>query len=218
MTKKLLAALSLAAACVSLSSVPAFADGPSADPRPVVNHGTPSAHFQAGHQGPRGGEGCVACVEKALKELKAKGKLDALKGPAGPAGVDGAAGPAGPAGADGPAGAAGPAGPAGGVGPAGPAGPAGAPGLAASGYEIVNKEVALPAGADIDNSVACPAGKKAVGGGYDIVTAGGSDTTKYLTRVSMPTSGGAAWRVYVKNADTVDATALRIFAVCMSNA
>lgn len=81
-----------------------------------------------------------------------------LRGPEGPKGPPGPEGPRGPEG---------PAGPTGPQGPEGPEGPEGPPG-GVSGYEIVWKEVTLTGVETFDIRVACPDGKKAVGGGGQV--------------------------------------------------
>lgn len=143
---------------------------------------------------------------------------EVVRGPAGPQGPKGLTGAQGPKGATGPAGPAGAKGDTGATGPAGPVGPAGAKGdpgtPATSGYQIVSQAFSLPAGGLTDQTVQCPAGKKPVGGGFDLWTATGADPTKYLVRTSYPTTTG--WRVLAQNADTRDAVTLGIYAACMN--
>ncbi len=82
-----------------------------------------------------------------------------------PAGATGPAGPAGPKGANGAAGPAGPAGPVGATGAQGPAGPA-APGETTTlDYNVSAANISNPPGQISFGSVACDAGKYAVGGG-----------------------------------------------------
>ena len=110
----------------------------------------------------------------------------ALRDLEGPAGAAGSAGPTGPTGATGPAGPAGPAGqqaqrdrraqqvrqgPTGPQGPQGMPGPAGPPGAnganGVSGWQRVSVDWPMPAvGATIGAFAQCPAGKKALGGGW----------------------------------------------------
>jgi Collagen triple helix repeat (20 copies) len=130
--------------------------------------------------------------------------------------VQGPVGPVGPAGPQGPAG---PAGVAGQVGPAGPQGPAGQNGV--SGYEKVpqTQHVTLAKGDTTPQmTVQCPTGKKAVGGGGDVVFPdGGLDAIPLFQ--SVPTGDGNGWTVLfgpqidpvtVKSVDvTVEA-----FAIC----
>jgi hypothetical protein len=83
------------------------------------------------------------------------------EGPPGPAGPEGPPGPAGPAGSEGPVGPPGPAGPAGPTGPQGPRG--------ISGYEVVTEYSDLDDKDHKQKIVLCPAGKKALGGGWAVV-------------------------------------------------
>lgn len=128
-------------------------------------------------------------------------------GPAGPPGPAGPAGAAGPPGAPGPAGPAGPAGPVGAAGPPGAPGPAGAtgppgpPGLSA--YEEVSRQLFIAAGAVANVTVSCSAGKKVLGGGYDIET-----PTDVKVFSSEPSDGHGnivnnKWNVLVHNEGTV---------------
>jgi hypothetical protein len=133
------------------------------------------------------------------------------QGPVGPQGPQGSTGPVGPAGASGPVGVAGPAGPEGQAGPAGVAGPAG--GL--SGYEIVSGDVSG------GGTVLCPAGKRVLGGGAQIVD---NTNSHYALEASNP-SGQIGWSaigvlIEDHNAVTSDFTVtspplvLRIWAIC----
>lgn len=88
-----------------------------------------------------------------------------------------------PAGAVGPAGPSGPAGAAGAAGPTGPTGPAGI-----SGYEIVEAQTADDSVSPKFSRAACPAGKKALGGGA-VINNTGFDTAAYY---SYP-DGSSAW-------------------------
>jgi hypothetical protein len=88
------------------------------------------------------------------------------RGPAGPAGAAGAAGPAGPAGPGGPSGEPGAKGDQGEQGPAGKSG--------VSGYQVVRDDVSLDnpncnpgTSCYFEFSLTCPAGKVALGGGFD---------------------------------------------------
>lgn len=93
------------------------------------------------------------------------------QGPAGLAGPQGLPGPEGPQGPPGPAGAEGPQGPPGPEGPQGPAGPQGLPGV--SGLEVLSQPSAEDSTVSKSVSVACPAGKTAIGGGAVVLGAGG---------------------------------------------
>ena len=91
-------------------------------------------------------------------------------------------------------------GPAGAAGPAGPAGPPGPSGL--SGYEQKSNKVVLAAGATVQVSVKCSAGKKVLGGGFDI------ETPTFVKVFSSEPSDGAGnfinngWNVMATNTDT----------------
>jgi hypothetical protein len=121
-----------------------------------------------------------------------------IVGPKGPTGATGPAGPAGPAGQTGPVGAAGPQGPQGaqglqGVpGPVGPQGPQGVPGLSnvtiinVSGvfdryYPNIHKRI----------DVACPVGKKVVGGGCDALFGATGSATYEPPAIVKATPGSA---------------------------
>lgn len=88
----------------------------------------------------------------------------------------------------GPAGLAGPAGPAGAVGPKGDKGNNGDPGI--SGLTLVGGSVVGGAGNHIA-TVACPAGKKAIGGGY---STGGAPADLSIT-TAVVLSDGVTYRV-----------------------
>jgi hypothetical protein len=117
----------------------------------------------------------------SLTPLDFNGSLQGQAGPAGPQGPKGDRGAQGPAGATGPAG------------PQGPAGPAGLNGV--SGLETrVQDSVPIASGKWYAWNVACPTGKKALGGGV-------SSTAPYYTRVlqSAPADPVRGWAVAVKN-------------------
>lgn len=94
------------------------------------------------------------------------------------------------AGGRGPVGPPGPRGPAGTPGEAGPAGPAGPQGLSGiSGLESRIKALSVDGESGNRDSVFCPPGKKAIGGG-------GSSATDNLTLTqSAPTDSGTGWSV-----------------------
>ena len=132
------------------------------------------------------------------EELSAKavGSLTGRPGPAGPAGPAGTAGPMGPrgeTGAKGDRGATGPQGLPGAQGPAGPTGPSGI-----SGWQYVAKRMwsDLSSNKWISDTVTCPSGKKALGGGV-------SSTDPYYMRVlqSAPAGEANGWSASVRNED-----------------
>jgi hypothetical protein len=117
-------------------------------------------------------------------------------------------GPVGPQGATGPAGPQGPSGP---IGPTGPAGDDG--GLA--GYLIVPGAPVAIASSDFDvaASVACPAGKLAIGGGVDV----GDSGLQVDISESYPIANGSGWNVTVHNYEGTDNT-MTPYAVCANAA
>jgi Collagen triple helix repeat (20 copies) len=188
----------------------------------------------AGPAGPAGPEGPVGPQGPA-------GATGAT-GPAGPAGADGPAGPAGPTGPAGPAGATGPQGPAGAQGPAGPqgeTGATGAPGLPGAqgppgpagpaggllGYELV-QVVNEPVFSVNMNTTApsviawCPAGKVAVGGGFE--PASPTNSAIWLTPIAsgpvVSTQGDTGWSVTLRNlmTQTRSGVQVRVSVLCAS--
>lgn len=106
----------------------------------------------------------------------------------------------------------------------GAAGPAGAPGL--SGYEIVSetfKEVFIvnsggQRGLSEVKTVSCPAGKRAISGGFDLGTnkEQNGQARQVLVSLSGPNGAGTGWSVQLfNNSNTFDTSIdLRVFAVC----
>lgn len=135
----------------------------------------------------------------------------------GPRGARGARGARGPAGAQGAAGAAG---------PAGAVGPAGAAGV--SGYEVVSETFANVFVPDSNSTrglsgvqtVTCPAGKLAVGGGADLGTNGSQNGVQRQLAISadMPTPTGDGWSAQVFNNSLSFGAAIdvRVYAICAS--
>jgi hypothetical protein len=120
-------------------------------------------------------------------------------GPVGPAGPQGAAGPVGPAGPAGPQGDPGAQGPAGAAGPAGAQGPAGAAGtFSVAACARVESAPKFLNSFYTDISVACPAGKLPVTGGYSLSTWNSS-----LSCIPVATeSNGSGWNVTWAAANT----------------
>jgi hypothetical protein len=135
---------------------------------------------------------------------QAAAKAQTRVGPRGAAGVAGPAGPAGPAGAQGPKGDTGPQGERGSQGEPGPTGPSNA----ATTLESATQPYSLAADGEADVTVACPAGKKAIGGGYEQSSgfALGVDT--------RPSVDGTSWKLLVVELDSAPATGT-VYAVCM---
>lgn len=106
----------------------------------------------------------------------------------------------------------------------GPAGQAGAPGL--SGYEIIPQTFVDvfaqnsggQRGLSEVKTVACPAGKRAIGGGVDL----GTDATEngaqrqMVLSASYPTAAGDGWNVQLfNNSTSVDiGLDVRVYAIC----
>ena len=124
-------------------------------------------------------------------------------------------GPAGPRGARAPTGAKGK------TGNRGPAGPAGV-----SGYQLITQtfsDVSVPKseggrGLSAVETVNCPSGKKAVGGGTDLGTNEAQATAQRDIAVSLdgPNAAGSGWSAQLFNGSTTEdhAIDLRIFAIC----
>jgi len=108
-------------------------------------------------------------------------------GPRGAQGIQGIQGPVGLRGDPGPSGAAGP------TGPPGVTGPAGAPGL--SGYQIVTRTSAVDQTTPKGDILPCPAGKRAIGGGYETV----GQNTGLTTVFNGPNAAGTGWTVQVED-------------------
>lgn len=131
------------------------------------------------------------------------------------------AGPQGPQGAKGPKGSKGDKGQRGEKGDRGATGPAGV-----SGYEVVTqtfKEVFIensgsPRGLSAVQTVSCPAGKRAIGGGTDLGTNPTQNGQQRQVTVSLsaPNGTGTAWSVQLfNNSTTIDTSIdLRIYAIC----
>ncbi|HEX5928609.1 MAG TPA: hypothetical protein VFY48_04370 [Solirubrobacterales bacterium] len=153
----------------------------------------------------------VKCPTKALagKKVTCKvvGKLP--QGPQGPAGPKGAKGANGAKGERG---------------PAGPRGAEGSPGL--SGYEVVNQTFEAVfvqnsggmRGLSEVKTVACPAGKRAIGGGADLGTNAGQNGQQRQVTVSLsgPNGTGTGWSVQLfNNSTSIDTSIdLRVYAIC----
>jgi hypothetical protein len=106
----------------------------------------------------------------------------------------------------------GPAGPAGPAGAQGPAGPQGAPGLA--GLEIVKVQGPLSSDSSRLTTVTCPAGKKVVGGGGQVVGGAGD----VALDESYPLNA-TAWRAVANETNaTAAAWFLSAYAVCATAA
>jgi hypothetical protein len=131
-------------------------------------------------------------------------------------------GPQGPAGRQGPRGQKGARGE---KGPAGARGPAGSPGIA--GYEVVSqlfKEVFIEnsggmRGLSAVQTVVCPGGKRAIGGGSDLGTNAAQNGQQRSVTVSLngPNGTGTGWSVQLFNEETVGGGTsidLRVYAIC----
>jgi hypothetical protein len=118
----------------------------------------------------------------------------------GPKGDTGDAGPQGPSGPQGPAGPTGP------TGPAGPAGTQGVPGV--SGWQRVEQQWTLPPpGGSIGAYAECPAGKKALGGGWF-----GPETSQ--VSLARDETSDSAHNVIVRNVSAPLGTYIRVTVIC----
>jgi len=157
---------------------------------------------------------CVTNRTGAIRIVSATTTCDAnretaldwgIQGPKGDTGDVGSVGPQGEQGIPGPMGPQGPVGPTGQQGLQGESGPPGINGV--SGYEIVETALTTAhAGLRWSVFVACPMGKKAVGGGFH--------GQGLLLETSHPSANGSEWYIEVLNDKPVDIT-LRVYAVCV---
>jgi hypothetical protein len=87
-----------------------------------------------------------------------------------------------------------------------------------AGYEVVRKDVSLPALGFIRDTAICPAGKVALAGGAQVVGAGTGDFKTRMYESAPGTIGGGAqslWLVAMKS-NSLTARTVGIFAVCGS--
>lgn len=133
------------------------------------------------------------------------------QGPQGPKGDTGARGPQGAPGATGATGAQGPKGDTGAAGAQGPQGMPGAAGISA--YQRVSVGRNIPASFLAAQSLGCPAGKRVLGGGYQLVsTLTAAQQLKILQHQSYPESD-SAWTIFVSNTNAF-AVDIRMWATC----
>jgi hypothetical protein len=92
------------------------------------------------------------------------------------------------------------------TGPKGDKGDSGSAGV--SGYEVATTAGVIPAGGMSNLFATCPAGKKAIGGGF----AAGQPVE---VQQSLPANNGSAWNVYAKNTANAQ-TQLWVYAVCVT--
>jgi hypothetical protein len=155
----------------------------------------------------------IKCPKRVLRGKKVTCRVfrGSLRGPAGPRGPRGATGPKGAKGAKGA------------TGPRGATGAPGAPGV--SGYEVVSQtfpELLVPQsstsrGLSEVKTVACPSGKRVLGGGTDLGTNAGQAEPQSKVSLSLSAPNGAAtgWSAQLFNTTTEDKTIdLRVYAVC----
>jgi hypothetical protein len=114
-------------------------------------------------------------------------------------------------------GASGPAGPAGPAGPSGAPGPAGSAGV--SGYQVVHRDVPLDAGnaGSANDSVACPAGKKVLGGGATFLDSDGEEASvsDNIVTSANPLGDGSGWSVSFEYSNLYGfVSAIRLYATC----
>lgn len=113
-------------------------------------------------------------------------------GPKGDKGEQGAQGAAGPRGVTGPKGATGPAGPSGDRGPVGPPGPSGI-----SGWQYLTAQRYIPPKSGVAWAIACPSGKKALGGGVALTDAYPKSYARIIE--SAPAGQATGWTAHVFN-------------------
>ena len=180
---------------------------------------TTAPQIIAGPEGPMGPQGPAGPAGE-----KGETGLQGPKGDAGPQGPKGDAGPQGPKGDTGATGAQGPQGaigatgaqgpqglqgPQGFMGPQGPQGLAGTNGV--SGYEkVVADSGPFSIGPSISSWIvaACPAGKKPVGGGYELI---GTSAQQLSVTMSAPHENGAiGWRVNFRNGTATNLNSVQV--------
>jgi Collagen triple helix repeat (20 copies) len=139
--------------------------------------------------------------------------LEGPQGPRGPAGPAGPQGPKGDPGAAGPPGAQGIMGPSGLPGSPGPPGPPGATGPpGVSGYLLVTAESATDSTTPKGATAVCPGGRKAVGGGGEVV---GSTPPQVALQGTVPLAGGVGWQAFAGETSATAANwTVRTWAVC----
>ncbi|MBC2931961.1 hypothetical protein [Nocardioides sp. zg-1228] len=105
---------------------------------------------------------------------------------------------------------------AGAAGAAGERGPAGAPGV--SGYQIVERSTPVDGFFLGSAEVACPAGKRVVGGGVSALNAAGRDvgTSTFLVRAEYPSADGSKWGAIVENGSGTVVSRFVIRAICVT--
>lgn len=179
---------------------------------------TNAARASEGREGPAGPQGPAGPA--GADGLPGPQGPEGPQGPAGPAGATGATGETGATGAtgatgpQGPQGSQGPQGPQGPQGFMGPAGPAGSNGV--SGFERAvgdSGPILMDSGASWWVSATCPAGKRAVAGGYELL----SQAVNLTVTVSAPLEADpATWRVAVRNNTAVSLTRVQVksYALC----
>jgi hypothetical protein len=133
--------------------------------------------------------------------------IDGATGAAGADGQNGAAGPPGPTGATGP-----PGGPPGPTGPTGATGATGASGTnGVSGYQVVTKNGTAPAASFLTDFVACPTGKRPVGGeGF------GTGPSPLAIRILQTSVIGTSWAAIIENTNASLDQPYTLQAVCVS--
>lgn len=204
----------------------AGAKGDKGDAGPQGEPGPAGAMGDTGPMGPRGDAGAAGPNgDTGLTGLKgdagpagARGEIGAsgAPGPKGDQGVAGLVGPKGDTGAAGPEGASGATGQTGGtgaVGPMGPMGPQGTPGV--GGYELLATPlttVSINGNQTTTLTAACPAGKIAIGGGFDY-----SGNVAPLSTVASFPSAADVWTVRVRLSQVSAATFQgRVYVICVT--
>lgn len=178
--------------------------GPQGEPGPTGPQGLQGLQGAAGAAGATGEAG----PQGAPGPTGPQG-LQGLQGVQGDVGPAGAAGPTGPVG---PKGDMGPPGPPGLPGPKGDQGPPGPPGM--SGYQIVSVTTPLSTAPDQGITAFCPAGKRAVGGGFNSFSTSPAYPHPQFAS-SQPTPSGDGWAVKAGWQTGTIAWQLTAYAVCV---
>ncbi len=87
-----------------------------------------------------------------------------------------------------------------------------------AGYQVIHKDVVVPAGGFVRDTAVCPTGKVVLAGGTQVVGEGTRDFRTRMQESAPGTIGGGAqslWLVALRNGDITKHT-LRLYAVCAS--
>jgi hypothetical protein len=204
-------------------------EGPAGPQGPVGPQGPQGETGPQGAQGPQGVAGAKGDVgpqgPQGPQGLKGDVGATGAQGPAGAAGAQGPKGDTGLQGQQGPQGLQGLPGAPGAQGPQGLQGPQGVPGPqgfagvnGVSGYERVQGDsptLQLAPTVTSSVSVACPAGKRAVAGGFEMVSMS-SQSLSVIGSLPVDTTTSSSWRVAFRNSTTgsISNIQVRVHAIC----